>query len=228
MSLEFDNPTNLSEMREIALEWIRHRPTIHHTRETLQQIRYEELNELYEAVILKRSSKEITLEVGDVLFINLALDESPNQVNMSDYEFFESFAHIQDMNLVDLFKLTHYKNRINYPVTFFNQMSPFKNGPDAISCIRILRGVYDNNLETLHDVWADLDTYISHNSIFIDEWHDTGLFREFIFKKLSEIKKIHNLPENKIDEIRRLKKTGVWDMKPLNIPNNQLTLRRWT
>ena len=227
MSLEFDNPTNLDEMRQIAHDWLDHRPTIAHTRETLRDILRGELGELYRAIVDRKDEPEITMEAGDVLFSMLAIDDASHEFDR-DYKFFTKYAESLGSNIVELFKKVHYKNRVNYPITFFNQMSPFINPADAISCLRILRSANRNDPAELDDLWFASDSFVNDNQpCFFDRGHSNYLFRKFIKTSLNSISRKTKDPKTK-DEIKRLRKIGFWGYSDLPIPNNHFNWYRLT
>jgi hypothetical protein len=161
-SLEFDDPKNLDEMRQIAHEWIRNRPTIVHTTQSLAELVDSEVKELREAVSEGKPLADISLEVGDVFFSVLATDDG--KINKADsvYSAVSKYCQICDFDLIHLFKETHYKNRVNYPMTFFNDMSPFIKPKDAIACLRVLRKATGTPV-ALDQKWADSDREIIGN-----------------------------------------------------------------
>ena len=166
MGLEREKPNNLEEAREIVQEFIVHRPVIHHNQISLQKMLTEEMAEL-EAAVLAGTPAEILAETGDVLFSFLALDDGKSAVYPKIYAVISQFSENYGLPILDLFNQTHDKNRINYPLTFFNHMTPFENAPDAISCLRIFRQQYGSP-DNLNEFWVKLDEWVAKDAPFFD------------------------------------------------------------
>lgn len=77
MSVEHDNPEIIGEIREIAHEWLLDRPTIRHTPLSLLHLVQDEVRELKEA----STNKEVVMELGDVLFSTLSMDDRSGMVH---------------------------------------------------------------------------------------------------------------------------------------------------
>lgn len=225
MSIEFNGPTNLTEMRQVAHDWVIYRPTIKHTHESIRTILKNELDELHLAT-LNHTESEITSEIGDVFFTMLAIDDGQTHEFDSDYKFFAEYAESVGLNLITLFKATHHKNQVNYPITFFNQMSPFIDVNDAFSCLRILRKATGHDIEILNLVWLQLDIEINQKQpCFFDRGHSHYIFRDFIKRYLNTIFELTD-DQNLKQEIKRLKLSGQWDYSDLDIPNNRFNWYR--
>jgi len=75
MSAERKTPKDINEMREMAREWLIDRPTIKHTPLTLLSLAMGEKEELERAISEGGTEEEINLELGDVLFSVLSMDD---------------------------------------------------------------------------------------------------------------------------------------------------------
>ena len=224
-SLEFDDPKNLQEMRQIAHEWIQNRPTIVHTSQSLAELLDSEIKELREAISKGKSLEDISLEVGDVFFSVLAMDDGKMPKSDQVYSAITTYCEICGFDLIHLFKNVHYKNRVNYPVTFFNEMSPFIKPGDAITCLRVLRNTFGNP-ETLDMIWADSDTVIQGGPFF-DGWVAIGKFRGFIKNTLKQVAKKEGRGSETSEGVGKLIARGQWSMVPLDVPNNQYNWGHW-
>ena len=168
MSAEYERPESIDEMRQAVSEWITFRPTIKHTDQSLSDIFGSEINELEQALSENTSLDSISLEVGDVLFSTLAInsrDGSPDKHQLL-YDSVAEYCRVCGSDMIDLFEKTLYKNEVNYPVTFFNEMTPFANPKDAMSCLRILRKANGDSPEKLDEHWAISDRQINDTPFF--------------------------------------------------------------
>jgi len=226
MGVEYDNPKNIEAMRESVAEWVTNRPTIKRSEENFRDILFYELAELNEAVINGDSSSIIT-EVGDVFFSLLALETRTKGRHEDIYTKISSYCNEVGTDLQTLFKNTWEKNSINYPMEFFNEMSPFIKSGDAMRCLRILRTQYKSaDGKGLDTMTYDFDTKMA-NQPFFDGYVQIGKFREYIKKTLHKLQGIMGESSEGSRQIAKLIHHGYWGMEPLNIPNNQLNWHIW-
>jgi NTP pyrophosphatase (non-canonical NTP hydrolase) len=229
MTIEHDHLRKIDEMRQEVAEWIENRPTIKHTQESLFGLMYGEVNELNRAIIEGESKDRITSEVGDVFFSLLAIE------TMTGPKYSEQFANISKyckenkITLSDLFNKTWYKNNANYTVVLFNEMSPFADPKNAISCLRILRHAINENPKTLNEFWQYTEHLVFDGTSFFDGYVAIGKLRGAIKSRLKNITTSQNrgVDLKTKQEIDRLIKIGEWSMAPLDIPNNKYNWSSW-
>jgi hypothetical protein len=174
MSIEFSDPKDLDQMRLDVHEWISDRPTIKHTNRSLLGILRSEVSELKEALNEHKPIPEISLEIGDVLFSTLALDNGAATICKPVYSAISKYCEVTGISLDKLYKDTWEKNSTNYNPLFFNEMSPFMSPKDAMKCLRIIRNHY-GDYQQVDKVWSDYDAQT--NEPFFDGYVSTGKFR---------------------------------------------------
>lgn len=183
-------------------EWIHERPIIDTSKSALEGILRKERIELGRAII-SGDKNLIRVETGDVLFSQLASHTIPDQT----FRFCEYMGF--DPN--EVFSETLRKNRIHYPPTFFDDISPFVDPNDAIACVRLFRTIYGDP-DKLNDFWAKVDHAVHDQIVFYDLWTITKYFRRFILGTLRKISRRKN-PALKA-EANRLLDAGDWDIVP--------------
>jgi NTP pyrophosphatase (non-canonical NTP hydrolase) len=221
---EREKPQTIEDMRQSAHLWVKNRPTFKHTQQSLTRVLSAEIDELQEALKLGRAESALDLEVGDVFFALLALDNDTESEHGQLYTILDGYCDARGISKDKLFERILFKNNGNYPWVFFNEMTPFMDPADAMSCLRIIRRTIHDSME-MDAFWGRLDQELNELPFF-DGWVATGKFRGFVKRKLTNIsKRVETTPEDK-DEIKRLRKVGRWTMEPFDIEGNRLSWRK--
>ena len=229
MEIDWKKPMSIDEMREIVEDWIIERPTLKHTRESLNNMLYAEVDELIKALTDGEPKAHVNLEMGDIFFSILALETKTQDRHQREILSISGYCKENNLTIKGLFKKTWEKNTINYPYVFFNQMSPFINPKDAILCLRVLRKSYKGNPNKLNEFWVDTEHAVFDNQPFFDGYVAIGNLRGAIKEKLEQISKEGGETKKmKITaDAKRLLEIGEWSMEPLKIDNNQYNWSLW-
>lgn len=229
MEIDWKKPMSIDEMRGVVGNWIIERPTLKHTKESLNNLLYAEVDELIKAVVDGEPKTNVNLEIGDIFFSILALETKIQDRHQKEILGILDYCKGNNLTINNLFKKTWEKNTNNYPYIFFNEMSPFINPEDAILCLRALRKNYKGDFDKLNQFWKDTECGVFDNQPFFDGYVAIGNLRSAIKEKLEQISRWGSEVKDLqvISDVKRLLEIGEWSMKPLEIDNNQYNWHIW-